>query len=156
MCGRFLRDGRIVSVGAILLGAAMLAGVSGCSSDPAEGGKDNPRASASGSVTFNGQPIPAGSVTFTHLDSGTYSTCPIDDGTYENESGDGPLIGKNVVTVVGLEAAGGKPQWSGAWSKEVDIAGDTFEQNFEVQSDEVKPYKDLNQPGEVDEDAPLY
>jgi len=140
----------------MLAGACLLTVFSGCGSDAAEGGKAQTRATASGTVTFKGQPIPAGSVTFTHLDSGVYSNCPIDDGTYESERNEGPVIGKNTVNIVGLESEGGKPQWSGVWSQQVDVAGEDFVLNLEVKEDEVKPYKSLLKEGEADEDAPLY
>ena len=56
----------------------------------------------------------------------------------------------------GLESEGGKPQWSGVWSQQVEVTGETFEQTFDVKETEVKPYKPLLKEGEADEDAPLY
>lgn len=135
-----------------LLTAVLLAGFSGCNVEKGEMAGEYQRAEASGSVKFKGQPIPAGTVVFTNLTNGIQSTCPIDDGTYESESGDGPTYGKNTVNVIGLEAEGGKAQWSGVWSREVQIDAETFQQDFEVKEDEVKPYKDIG----MDEEAPLY
>jgi hypothetical protein len=144
-----------------VLGACLLATFSGCGQEPAEGGKDHPRASASGKVTFDGQPIPSGSVTFMHAESGTYANCPIEDGEYESESGDGPIIGKNTVTVVGVDGPNGTQLWGGAWSQQVDITGDTFEQSFDVKKSETKPYvapKPVNDPGSAGdgEEKPIY
>jgi len=139
--------------GGALVTAALIAGLSGCAGgDAGEMASDHQRATASGSVTFKGQPIPAGTVVFTSIDTGIQSVCPIDEGTYESESGDGPIYGKNTINVIGLEAEGGKAQWSGVWKHDVQIDGETFEQNLEVKEDEVKPYKDIGQ----DEEAPLY
>lgn len=143
-----------VHCGGVLLTAALVAGLSGCTGGGAgELAGNHQRASASGSVKFKGQPIPAGTVVFTNLETGIQSVCPIDDGSYENESGDGPVQGKNTVNIAGLEAEGGKPQWGGVWSKDVQIDGDTFTQDFDILESEVQPYKDL---GGAEEEAPLY
>lgn len=143
-----------VPVGGIMsiLGALVLAAACGCGGAAGEGSVDNPRASASGTVTFDGKPIPSGSVQFTHLDTGIYSNCLIDGGTYKSERGAGPVIGRNTVTISGLDGVNGKPLWSGPWAREVQITGDSFEQNLEVKADEVKPYKDIG----MDEENPLY
>ena len=137
---------------AIWLGTSILMAATGCGGDPGEGAKENPRASAYGSVKFDGNPIPSGSVVFTHPETGNQSVCPIEDGTYENESGDGPVIGKNMVNIIGMDGPDGKSLWSGTWSREVTIEGDSFEEEFEVKQDEVKPYKVTG----MDEEAPLY
>jgi hypothetical protein len=150
ICGHRLCAARF---GGALLTAVLVAGISGCTGGG--GGEmegQHKRATASGSVTFKGQPIPAGTVVFTNHESGIQSTCLIDDGTYESESGEGPVNGKNTVNVIGLEAEGGKPQWSGVWKEDVQIDGETFEKSFEVKEEQVKPYKDLG----ADEEGALY
>lgn len=143
------------------LAVCALAALSGCGGDPPEGGKELPRSSASGKVTFDGQPIPAGSVTFMHADSGTYANYPFEDGEYESTSGDGPVIGKNTVIVVGMDQPNGTPMWGGTWSREVEITGDAFEQDFDVKKSETKPYvapKPVNDPGSAGdgEEKPIY
>lgn len=152
MSGQSRRTAWLVRCAVLFLFVSSAAGLGGCGGATGEGATDHPRASASGTVTFDGKPVPAGSVQFTHLDTGIYSNCPIDEGTYENESGQGPVIGKNTVTITGLDGENGKQLWSGAWSREVDVTGEAFEQNFEVKADEVQPYKDIG----MDEEKPLY
>jgi hypothetical protein len=134
-----------------VLVAAVLAGASGCGETGA-GAVKRPRAAASGKVEFDGKPIPAGSVVFLHLDSGIYSTCPISNGSYKSVRGDGPIAGKNVVSVIGLEAADGKPLWGGAWSREVEVQGATFHEDFKVKPDDVKPRKEIEG---FDEEQPI-
>jgi len=133
-----------------LLTAILVAGCTGGGGGEMAG--NHQRANASGNVTFKGQPIPAGTVVFTNHESGIQATCLIDEGTFESETGAGPVYGKNTVNVIGLEAEGGKPQWSGVWKEEVTIDGETFEKNFEVKEDQVQPYKDTG----MDEEGPLY
>lgn len=138
--------------GGVWLAILCVAAISGCGGDSGEMAGQFERASASGSVKFKGQPIPAGSVVFTNVENGIQSTCPIDGGKYKSVRGDGPVYGKNAVNVVGLEAEGGTPLWSGVYSRDVAIDADTFQQDFDVQEDEVKPFKDIG----MDEEAPLY
>lgn len=136
----------------IVFGASILIGTSGCGAAPA-GGNARPQATASGKVTFDGQPVPSGSIAFRHEESGNTAECMISDGAYESESGAGPLIGKNTVSIVGLDGPGGKPLWGGAWSREVDVQGDTFTQDFDVKKSETKKVKVIDDEGE---EKPLY
>jgi hypothetical protein len=156
MRGLCVLESKLFRCCVLLVAALCVPVISGCSGSSAEGNVEQNRASASGKATFKGAPIPAGSVVFLHVDSGTYSNCPISDGSYESESGDGPVHGKNTVNIVGLEGENGKPLWSGVWSHEVTVEGDDFSQDFDVKAEEVKPYKEVRKPDEVNEDAPLY
>lgn len=138
----------------------LLAALSGCSSDPGEGSQERARTSASGTAMFDGKPIPSGSVTFLHTESGTYANCPIHDGKYASVSGEGPVIGSNLTSVVGLQEPHGTPLWGGVWSQQVEITSDSFKQNFDIKPADTKPYvapKPVNDPGSAgDEDKPLY
>lgn len=119
----------------------VLISLSGCGSK-AEGKADRQRVNASGKAEFDGKAIPAGMIMFTHLESGTVATCPISNGYFSNPRGEGPLIGKNAVTVVGKDKEDGKPLWGGVWSREVDVPSSKFEQDFKITADQVKPYVD--------------
>jgi hypothetical protein len=78
--------------GAILVLASVL--VSGCGGGPAA------RAPVTGSVQFDGKPIPAGGIRFIALDKEGMSTNgPINDGKYEMAKDDGPTPGKYKVQV---------------------------------------------------------
>lgn len=152
--------GRIaqMELGCLILAGA-ISGLSGCGDAPA-GSKERQRASASGKVTFDGQPIAAGGVGFQHSESGNSVSCLITNGTYESASGEGPFLGKNTVTVSGSDGPNGTPLWSGAWSREVEITGDTFAQDFDVKKSDTKPYKPPKagpvDPGAAgDEEKPL-
>jgi hypothetical protein len=80
----------------------------GCGGAPAEKGV-KPRVEASGKVTFDGQPIPAGTVTFLNHESGNSAECPISDGVYECDSDAGPNPGRNTVMVVAKESETSNP-----------------------------------------------
>jgi hypothetical protein len=133
------------------LSVSFLAAMNGCGETGA-GAVKRPRAAASGKVEFDGTPIPAGSVVFLHVDSGIYSTCPISNGFYKSPRGDGPIEGKNVVSVIGLESEDGAPLWAGAWNREVEVQGSRFHEDIEVKSEEVKPHKEIDG---FDEEQPI-
>lgn len=104
------------------------------------------RVNASGKVTFDGKPVPAGTVTFLHNETGHMAVCPINDGAYENESGQGPNPGQNTVTIVGMDAEGGTEMWSGAWTKTVQVGEGDFTEDYAITSAEVKPYDPQSRP----------
>ncbi|WP_437188206.1 hypothetical protein SH668x_001637 [Planctomicrobium sp. SH668] len=66
--------------------------LSGCG-----GGNDN-RASISGSVTFNGEPVEEGSITFI-AEKGPSTGGAISNGTYSIPSENGPMLGNNTVHI---------------------------------------------------------
>jgi hypothetical protein len=83
----------------LLGGAAVLALAAGCSSEP-------PMAQISGTVTFNGQPVPAGWISFTpDATKGTVRVCQIKDGVYDSskEGQPGVFPGKNLVKIAGFD-----------------------------------------------------
>src|SRR5688572_24405376 len=83
----------------LLGGAAVLALAAGCSSEP-------PMAQVSGTVTFKGEPVPAGWISFTpDADKGTVRVCQIKDGVYDSskEGQPGVYPGKNLVKIAGFD-----------------------------------------------------
>lgn len=137
--------------GACLLGGVLLLSLCGCGSS-GEGATKRDRASASGKVEFDGKPIPAGAVVFTHIESGTVVSCPITNGSYANERDAAPVIGKSAVSVVGMDKVDGKNLWNGIWSKQVEVKAPKFAEDFSVQADQVKPFVDKGS----DEEQPLW
>jgi hypothetical protein len=62
---------------------------------------DGGRAAVSGTVMLDGQPLPEGSITFFPTDGnrGPSAGGVIQDGTFEIDTRDGPMIGKNRVEI---------------------------------------------------------
>jgi hypothetical protein len=118
--------------------AVMLAG---CGGD-AGNAKATARVKASGKVELDGQPIPAGTVTFLHNDTGNAAVCPIDDGTYESEADQGPNPGLNAVTIDARQTEDGDPMWANSWREmNVQVAdGADFTKDFKITGAEVKPF----------------
>jgi len=80
-------------------GLAVLALAVGCSSKPEMG-------QVSGKVTFQGQPVPAGWISFTpEPGKGSVRVCQIKDGVYDSSREDEPGIfpGKNTVKIAGFD-----------------------------------------------------
>jgi len=95
MCG--LRRLRLGGAAALLL--AVLALVVGCSSEP-------PMAQVSGKVTFKGQPVPAGWISFIpESGKGSARVCQIKDGMYDSatEKQPGVYPGKNLIKIAGFD-----------------------------------------------------
>lgn len=91
--------------GALALGLVLI-GLAGCTSKP-------PMAQLSGTVTFQGKPVPAGWISFTpEAGVGTVRVCQIKDGVYDSstEGETGIFPGKNLVKIAGFD---GKkiPMW---------------------------------------------
>jgi len=107
--------------------------LSGCGGGTVEG----TGTTASGKVEFDGQPIPAGTVTFLHHDSGNFVGCEIDDGYY---SGEGPYPGKNTLMIMGKETSDGDPMWQDPWKKVIDVGDSEFAEDFSIASDDVEPF----------------
>ncbi|MCA9012716.1 MAG: hypothetical protein KDB01_23350 [Planctomycetaceae bacterium] len=123
-----------------LLGASIFA-IMGCGGESVRPGRERVR--ASGKVSFDGTAVPAGGVSFQHKQSGNLGYCPIVDGVYQEEDGQGPVIGENTLTVTGLDMVDGKPLWGGVYSKDVTITQDGFQEDFAISSSDVQP-KDSN------------
>jgi hypothetical protein len=124
----------------IALGLAALTGLGGCGGGGKEKGASLPRVKASGKVEFDGNPVPAGTVSFLNSQTGNISVCKISHGRYSSSSGEGPNPGENTVTIVGKESDDGTPLWAGAWSKKVQVEQSGFQEDFSISSSEVKPF----------------
>jgi len=84
--------------GALALGLAFVA-LAGCTSKP-------PMAQISGTVTFQGKPVPAGYISFTpEAGVGSVRVCQIKDGVYDSSKEGEPGIfpGKNLVRIEGFD-----------------------------------------------------
>jgi hypothetical protein len=116
--------------------------LSGCGGGAAGDGKATTRVNASGKVEVDGKPIPAGTVTFLHNDTGNMAVCPIDDGTYESESDQGPNPGLNAVIIEARETEDGNPMWATNWKQQnVQVAdGKDFTEDFKVDGSKMKPF----------------
>ena len=83
-------------------------------------------AAVSGTVTYDGQPVTQGTVTF-YPEKGRSSTGRIQpDGTYTLRTfteGDGALLGKHTVTIEAMEFTGGPPQPK-SMEEEIAMAAD--------------------------------
>ncbi len=69
----------------LLLACAASSAIIGCGGESVPAGRE--RVSAYGKVSFDGKPVPAGSVSFLHTASGNSGYCPIVNGEYEEEDG---------------------------------------------------------------------
>lgn len=72
------------------------------------GGSGGPaRYGISGTVTYQGKPIPAGMIVFepdsSQGNSGPAATCLIKDGKYQNQSGRGMIAGPHIVRIDGFD-----------------------------------------------------
>ena len=99
------------------------------------------RGTASGAVTLDGKPVPAGSISFRHKDSGNRAVCQIKDGSFASASGQGPQLGVNVAEVFGRETNDPYAPylWGGSFTQEVTIEKSGFKGDFAVTKDKVKP-----------------
>lgn len=62
----------------------------------------------SGKVTFNGQPVPTGTIYF-QPESGPAGTAKITDGAYDTKSGQGTVGGPHKVMIEGFDGKGVNP-----------------------------------------------
>lgn len=115
-----------------------LAGCFGGGGPPQKNVSD--RVPVSGKVTFDGEPIEAGTVTYMNIETGNSAVCEIDGGYYESESDLGANPGKNTVMIVGKPSEDGDPMWNGSWTTQVDVGKTEFTEDFEITSQEVAPY----------------
>jgi hypothetical protein len=119
----------------LLGGAAVfaLAAAVGCSSQPE-------LAQLSGKVTFKGQPVPAGWISFTpEPGKGSVKVCQIKDGVYDSSKEGEPGIhpGKNLVKIAGFDGKkipfwGQGKQIFNPIDLEFDVPGGTSTKDFEV------------------------
>lgn len=121
----------------LVLGLTAIIGVAGCGGEGQLPAKN--RVKASGKATFDGKPIPAGGIQFSHTASGDMGMCEIEDGLYNVIDNQGPVVGENTMTLVGLDAVDGKPLWGGSYSKVVVIGEDGFTEDLAVSASEVQP-----------------
>lgn len=129
--------------GALLFAATGLIALAGCS------GGGPPRFHASGNVTYGGQPVPAGSVTFipdtSKGNSGPAVSAEIKNGKYDTRgSGAGHVGGPHVVKITGLsgiasdEFSAGEPIFPG-YEIRIDLPKKAGTHDFEVPGDWVFP-----------------
>lgn len=112
--------------------------VAGCGGGGSSGKfKAATRADASGSVTFDGQPVASGSISFTNKETGIPSLCTITNGKYVSEKSKGPQIGLNVVSISSKEADG-KLIWASSAPQEVAVDDTKFAKDFAVTAAQVK------------------
>lgn len=125
--------------GGVALAACLAVTMPGCG-----GGDEGPtRYDISGTVTFDGQPIPDGMIVFEHDETKISSACPIVDGYYESESDKGHLGGKYTVFVSGYAS---KPQgalpgpelFQGRWTTKVELPAESTTKDFDIPKSEVK------------------
>lgn len=121
-----------------LAALGLLAGCGG------SGGGDSPeRISLSGKVTFNGQPVPAGDLSFApdgkQGNKGPAGIATIENGVYYTVDGKGPVAGAQVVTINGFEAgegadpASGPPVLFSDYQTRIVVSPDQSENDFEVE-----------------------
>lgn len=109
---------------ALSLSLLLLTAYSGC------GGDSGPtRYNVYGTVSVGGTPIPGGVVTFTNLETNAGASCPIEDGSYENED-DGAVAGKNRISVTARNDQGA--MWQKPYVTEVEVPAESFEYNIDV------------------------
>ncbi len=125
------------NLAAVTLSAAALVSA-GCGGG---GGSDVERFRVSGTVTFKGEPIPAGTVTFepnvTKGNKGPFGYATITNGKFDTSSVKGTVGGPHFVRIEGTDGkvTPDKPQGSrlfNAHRVEVDLPKSNSEQKFEV------------------------
>jgi hypothetical protein len=107
--------------------SAILLGAEGCAEGQAE------RATISGSVTYQGEPVAFGDIVFqpTSVAPGrAFAQGKIVDGKYSLDAAHGPVVGKNIVQIHGYKMTG---------RKRLDIAGKSLSEAPQM-IDELVPY----------------
>ena len=136
MIRRPSRSASLLLCTSLMFGLLAFSAIIGCGDSTPPGPE---RATASGKVEFDGKPVPAGSVSFIHKESGNMSSCMITNGVYTSEVNEGPVLGENTLSVSGYAVIDGKPLWGGVYSKMVTVAKDGFNEDFSITPAEVKP-----------------
>jgi hypothetical protein len=108
----------------------LLVAVSGC------GGPDGPeRAAVQGTVTFDGEPVPEGTIKFipTEGTTGPTSGGRIEDGKFHITEDVGPVIGRQLVAITGQRFTGRKvdamPPLKIMWDERVPLVPPKFSKN---------------------------
>lgn len=83
---------------AIVMGASLLL-LTGCGGGAGYEGEE--RAAVSGTVSFDGKPLPYGTVTFVAIGAGRRASGMIQDGKYSIPEAQGPNLGKYRVEIIG-------------------------------------------------------
>lgn len=133
----------------LALAACGLAIVAGC-------GEEGPtRYQLSGKVTYGGQPIPAGSVTFipdsSQGNSGPAASVDIVNGMYNTSSGKGHVGGPHILKITGLDGKASDEFPKGApmfpdYETKADLPKEDGTKDLDVPSDHVMP-KQTGSPG---------
>ena len=124
----------------VVLTLFSIASVSGCGGGE-EIDRGTPRVNASGEVTFDGKPIPAGTVAFLNIATGNMAVCPISNGKFSSPRGFGPNPGENTVMIVGQDKVDGTFLWNGSWTTQVEIDDDSdYDGEFTIDAKDVQPY----------------
>ncbi len=127
----------------VLLLAACLISAAGCGSD------GPPRYDLSGTVTFDGKPIPAGTIVFqpdtSAGNSGPQGTAEIRDGKFDTaNAGKGTVGGAQVVRIRGLDHLAESEndpvkELFPEYELKADVPKENGTMNFEVPADAAKP-----------------
>ena len=129
----------------MILLAVAFAWVTGCGGD---GGPK--RFHLSGTVTFNGKPIPAGSIVFqpdtAKGNSGPQGVAEIRDGKYDTSDGKGMIGGPHIVRITGFDRAAASEDdvvnaLFGEYTVEADLPKKSDTVDFEVPADAPKAPK---------------
>ena len=122
------------------------------------GGSGPTRYHVSGTVTFNGQPVPAGSIVFepdtTAGNTGPQGRADISDGKFDTQAGGrGTVGGAHLARISGHEKRAGnvadeigeKPPLFSDYLVKVDLPKQNSKQDFQVPADAAKPKPGLRQ-----------
>jgi hypothetical protein len=104
---------RIVRRAALLM-AMLAASAVGCS-------KGSDRASVSGKVTFDGQPVASGQIAFEPRGTGRLGIAQIADGAYKMAAEQGPTPGEYVVRITANRPTGAKTAGGRGGDAQVDV-----------------------------------
>jgi hypothetical protein len=101
-----------------------------------------PREQVSGTVSFDGNPLPFGNIEFRNESTKVFSSSlPIKNGVYNSSSGEGPAAGMNVVYISGSQEEGGMPMWTGLYKTNIEIKkGKNDGTDISIDKKAVKPF----------------
>lgn len=113
------------------------AGCGGNGANPKVAAK--PKASADGKVTFDGNPVVAGTISFTNIETGNSGSGKITDGTYTVKVADGANPGQNAVVIIAKEKAGEDDKWQ--WAGKADVPAAGYKGDFAITKKQIKPVR---------------